>query len=132
MQCEEVRRNIPDYLTGTLAAPLESSVQEHLEGCPQCREEFDALNTLWASLDLIPVPARERSDTRAALLTTLERRTKVRQIVKAATLILVVAMVAAAAGMFLMRHPAVETNRVGVHVRGAAQAPVTLVEYGDY
>ena len=54
MQCEDVRNQFADYLTDRLEASATAAVLKHLSSCPACKEEADALETLWAEMGTVP------------------------------------------------------------------------------
>jgi hypothetical protein len=67
MQCEEVREQITDYVTGGLNAPLKSQVDKHLDSCESCRAEFadaEELSAVWNAMGAVPAPQPGR-DARA-------------------------------------------------------------------
>jgi len=53
MNCQEIRKKIPDLLNNGLAAAEASSLREHLLSCPSCREEFQELNETWTRLGIL-------------------------------------------------------------------------------
>jgi hypothetical protein len=53
MNCQEIRKKIPDLLHNGLAAAEASSLREHLLSCPSCREEFQELNETWTRLGIL-------------------------------------------------------------------------------
>jgi protein-disulfide isomerase len=141
MRCEEVREIVIDKLSGTLTAADESGFQEHLEQCSVCRDEYAHLGNIWADMEHIRVPQMERRDIRANVLAAAAApgwnlfrwRLDMREVVKAAAVIVIVAGIAAGASLFLGSRT--ETRPVlnaKAHIRGSETAPNTLVEYGDY
>jgi len=58
MECEEIRNRLADSLTADAAAPggeggvraVLDEVRGHLESCPACREEAEALMETWTAL----------------------------------------------------------------------------------
>ena len=54
MQCEEVRNQFADYLTGTLNESAEEEVEKHLSSCAGCRHEIEGLRAVWMKLGSIP------------------------------------------------------------------------------
>ncbi|MEI6614273.1 MAG: zf-HC2 domain-containing protein [Chrysiogenales bacterium] len=53
MNCQEIRKKIPDLLHNGLAAAEASSLRDHLLSCPSCREEFQELNETWTRLGIL-------------------------------------------------------------------------------
>lgn len=53
MNCQEIRKKIPDLLHNGLAAAEASRLREHLLSCPSCREEFQELNDTWSRLGIL-------------------------------------------------------------------------------
>ena len=53
MNCQEIRKKIPDLLNDGLAAAEASRLREHLLSCPACREEFQELNETWTRLGIL-------------------------------------------------------------------------------
>jgi protein-disulfide isomerase len=141
MRCEEVREIVVDKLSGALTTARESLLQEHLAGCAVCRDEYAELGNIWADMEQIRVPQMERLDMRVNVLAAaaapgwnlLKWRLDMREVVKAAAVIVIVAGLAAGASLFLGRRtetrPVLNTT---AHIRGSGTAPITLVEYGDY
>jgi protein-disulfide isomerase len=164
MRCKEIQEQFAEYLSGMLVMP--AGVMDHLNGCTSCRTQFEELRNLWSELGNIPVPASDSSATRlavaaavAALKTEvhqnateaapsvwlpaglINRRKDMRPTIRAIFAIIVVATLAAGAGLLLHREPEVAVTFTGPqpiarqasgNVRGLANAPFTLVEYGDY
>jgi hypothetical protein len=54
MKCEEIKGLIPDYLNGTLKAGIRTQLEEHISGCPGCRQEIEAMNLVWTTMGNIP------------------------------------------------------------------------------
>ena len=53
MNCQEIRKKIPDLLNDGLAAAEASRLRDHLLSCLPCREEFQELNEIWARLGIL-------------------------------------------------------------------------------
>src|SRR5258705_133015 len=53
MRCDDVRKSV------TEGAPLDEAVRGHLDACPACAEEFEALRALAASRPTAPPGLRE-------------------------------------------------------------------------
>lgn len=140
MHCEEARELIADKLTGTLSAGAEARLREHLAGCAVCREELAQMEDIWSTLGWIPVPRMQSSGVRRTVLNAAEgsgvgffgRKFTMREALRAAAVIVVVASLAAGAGLWLGRHRETDSDTIAGQVRGSADAPIALVEYGDY
>lgn len=55
MNCTEVRLLLNDSLDGTLSPGQQSSVELHLKGCPECRQEWVALRSVLVRASALPV-----------------------------------------------------------------------------
>jgi protein-disulfide isomerase len=143
MQCEEAREAIADKLAGTLAASLEARLRNHLDECSVCRDEFVEMERIWAGLGTIAVPPMDVSTVRSAVLAAASvsgwrlfgRRFTMKEALRAAATIVVVAGLAAGASLWLGRRAeslSTDSSVVRGQVLGNPNAPVTLVEYGDY
>jgi protein-disulfide isomerase len=143
MHCDEAREAIADKLAGTFAAASEPRLREHLAECLACRDEFAELESLWASLGQVPVPRMDASTVRRAVLGSVEvsgwrffgRRFTMKEALRAAAVIVVVASLAAGASLWLGRRAESVPSGSSVvrgQMLGRPDAPVTLVEYGDY
>jgi hypothetical protein len=53
MNCQEIRKKIPDLLNDGLAAAEASQLRDHLLSCLSCREEFQELNETWTRLGIL-------------------------------------------------------------------------------
>ena len=155
MRCEEVRENIADYIAEALPETLEVLIEEHARACTTCRSELGGLRTFWADLGQISSPRFDPSATRAAIANAVSSlghdlvdaplskwRIDMRFALKAAAIIVVLASLAAGAGI-LMSHreesgihsapsPRVPRKIDPARTFGSPSAPITLVEYGDY
>jgi protein-disulfide isomerase len=154
MRCEEAQNNIAEYLRGTLSA--ESGLLEHLAQCHRCRDEVEELQKVWADLEEVAVP-RSPSVMHASLVRAIAEakleptqphapiRRNPMPLIKPILLIVFSVGAAFFMGRSLMRPlepsvrleqpttPAAPTaNDSQGHYRGASNAIVTLVEYGDY
>ena len=69
MNCQEIRKKIPDLLNNGLAAAEASLLRDHMHSCPACREEFQELSETWARLGILeeeqPGPELRRGFYRA-------------------------------------------------------------------
>ncbi|HKJ03407.1 MAG TPA: zf-HC2 domain-containing protein [Longimicrobiales bacterium] len=54
-RCDQIRDSIPDFSAGRLARAEATAVQEHLDGCEDCRAEAELVALLFAARP--PVPA---------------------------------------------------------------------------
>jgi hypothetical protein len=57
MECERVREEFIERLTGTLDADRASAIDQHLAGCPACRAETERLTEMWRELGQLRIPA---------------------------------------------------------------------------
>jgi hypothetical protein len=55
MNCEKIREQFADYLTGDLDAESQREIQSHIAACPSCREEIESLSAVWAKLGVLPL-----------------------------------------------------------------------------
>jgi anti-sigma factor RsiW len=55
MQCEELRRQIADYLTDDLDQSQQSEIHRHLLSCKACRQEVEALRATWSQLGAVSI-----------------------------------------------------------------------------
>ena len=56
MECERVREEFVERLTGSLDAERSRAIDEHLAGCAGCRAETGRMRELWAELGTLRVP----------------------------------------------------------------------------
>ena len=128
MQCERARSLIFDYesLNDGDVEP-----ERHLLECRDCHAEFEELQRLWTDLGHTQVPIGKWPDTRAVLIADLKWRTTMRTLLKTAVLLVLVAGLAAGAGLLVKREARVDAPAM-THILGPQNASVTLVEYGDY
>lgn len=54
MNCQQVRDQFTDFLTGEITRERQSVVQSHLSLCSTCREELENLNQIWTKLGVLP------------------------------------------------------------------------------
>jgi hypothetical protein len=105
-----------------------------------CREELAELEGMWQDLGQIPVPPLQASSLRNAVLGAAEhsgeripaRRFTMKLALRAAAVIIVVAGLAAGASLWFSRQNASIPDAATGQVQGPPDAPITLVEYGDY
>jgi anti-sigma factor RsiW len=60
MNCHEAARHLPGYLDGTMEAPVQFRLREHLETCHECRgeaERYRLMSRVLGNLDPVPVPS---------------------------------------------------------------------------
>jgi len=50
MTCNEVQSRLGQWLDGELPAELHTAVEQHLEQCPDCRREYEALRGMTAAI----------------------------------------------------------------------------------
>jgi hypothetical protein len=54
MNCQDIRKQIPDLLTNDLGAGDTARLKEHLHSCSSCRQEWQELNETWTGLGILP------------------------------------------------------------------------------
>lgn len=57
MECERVREEFVERLTGRLDAERSRAIDYHLAGCAACRAETERMRELWTELGTLRVPA---------------------------------------------------------------------------
>lgn len=57
MECERVREEFVERLTGSLDAERSTAIDDHLAGCAGCRAETDRMRELWNELGTLKVSA---------------------------------------------------------------------------
>ena len=57
MECERVREEFVERLTGNLSAERSRAIDDHLAGCSACRAETERMRELWAELGTLRMPA---------------------------------------------------------------------------
>lgn len=55
VDCAKVRELASEYVEETLPSGLTRAVRAHLDACPVCRADVDALRAVWRRLDTLPV-----------------------------------------------------------------------------
>ena len=75
MLCDQVREHFIDFLTDNPDQKSTGEIQDHLQNCAECREQFKELQTMWTTLGLMPEesPSEALPDRFDALLATYER-----------------------------------------------------------
>jgi hypothetical protein len=68
MECERVREDFVERLTGTLDAERSRTIDQHLAGCASCRAETERMREMWAELATLRVPAPGGAGGRVARL----------------------------------------------------------------
>jgi hypothetical protein len=56
MECKDYREQFPLMLAGTADPKLVSSIEKHLTGCEECRQEFEAAGKIWDLMGEMPQP----------------------------------------------------------------------------
>ncbi|HET6573402.1 MAG TPA: zf-HC2 domain-containing protein [Fimbriiglobus sp.] len=74
MTCDDVRANLPLYLTGDLHDT--EAVRRHLEGCPGCHADETELRQVRALLDVAPAPQVRPFDAPAIYRAALDRQVR--------------------------------------------------------
>ena len=54
MKCEDIKKQLSDYVTGRLDTDAGTRVKSHLSGCSACRAEMQQLQTAWEALGRLP------------------------------------------------------------------------------
>lgn len=67
MQCETVRAQLADRLTGALPREAVAEIERHLGECANCRAEVESLQAMWGTLGTIESPKPETARMRARL-----------------------------------------------------------------
>lgn len=75
MECEHIREEYVERLTGTLSPERSIAVDQHLATCPACRAETERLRELWAELGTLEVAAGSGAATRVARMIDARART---------------------------------------------------------
>ena len=57
MECDRVREEFVERLTGTLDPERSNAIDEHLAGCAACRAETDRMCEMWNELGTLRPPA---------------------------------------------------------------------------
>jgi protein-disulfide isomerase len=131
MRCEEFENDIAEYLKGTL--PTDSASMRHLAGCARCRNEVQELQEVWNDLARLEVPPS--SAAMPANLASAIAETKLVSTRRTPMPLIKPFLLIAFIGTALFLGRSLEqpiSNDGATHYRGAATAPVTLTEYGDY
>ena len=88
MECEQVQEMLADYLGDELNSSGRVTFESHLETCPQCRREFESLQTTLRCLEQLtgpPVTMADALSGRRSRVPAL-RRYALRALAYAATL----------------------------------------------
>src|SRR5688572_16077601 len=72
MRCEDVQAHLPDHLAGVLPAAAAEQVDEHLQTCDACAEEFEAVEDTWQRLAAVRGPRADSTAMRARFTAALE------------------------------------------------------------
>lgn len=98
MDCEKYENLIPLYLDGELTEVQVNSLRQHLEGCPKCREQLNALQYMQSMLgkddESLKAPAKMKARIYARLYRDL--------LIIFAGLVIIVSMVAISGGLAQM------------------------------
>jgi hypothetical protein len=68
MECERVREEFIDRLTGNLDSARSKAIDEHIAGCAACRAETERMRELWAELGALRAPTASGAAGRIARL----------------------------------------------------------------
>jgi protein-disulfide isomerase len=127
--------------------PASAAFMEHLAQCSRCRAEIEGLRDTWQDLKAIHPPERAAImqpnvlSTLEAVRSEVHHTTNWRKVMPYAVASIVIVL--ALTGVFYKGRTPVQPaqqiasalvtrNAPVPHFRGAVDAPVTLVEYGDY
>ncbi|MBW2038641.1 MAG: zf-HC2 domain-containing protein [Deltaproteobacteria bacterium] len=58
MRCHKVEKLLPDYIGDELSAEQRRQIDQHIEGCPNCRNSLGMLRKIWDGLAHQPLPQR--------------------------------------------------------------------------
>ena len=72
MRCEDAKTHFADHLGRALPASTAEEVDEHLRTCGPCADEFNAIDSTWQQLGLIPGPPADSAAMRRRFQATLE------------------------------------------------------------
>ena len=61
MECKDYREQFTSILTDSLNQKERSEIDSHLEGCADCRAEFEAAGKIWELMGEIPIPQPSES-----------------------------------------------------------------------
>ena len=67
MNCQDVQRDIDEFLDGMLPESAHSAMASHLEGCEECRQALEQTRRLRSALAALPAPTPRPGFARAAL-----------------------------------------------------------------
>lgn len=67
MNCRRAVRALPEILEGGGSEALRAAVEQHLDGCPACRREREALTRSWELIDAVRVPPAGQEFTAAVM-----------------------------------------------------------------
>lgn len=68
MECERVREEFVERLTGTLDPERSKAIDEHIAGCAECRAETARMREMWTELGSLRVPAAGGAGARVGRL----------------------------------------------------------------
>ena len=54
MDCEKIKKLIPDYIIGNLNPKTKLQVDDHIAECTGCKQEIEDMNCVWSKLEQIP------------------------------------------------------------------------------
>ncbi|HUQ82382.1 MAG TPA: YciI family protein [Gemmatimonadaceae bacterium] len=108
MDCERVRDEFIERLTGTLHPHRATAIDEHIAGCAACRAETDRMREMWSELGALAVPAASGAGGRVGRLIDARKQreqTPARRLALRAALLTAVAA-SVSAGIVLGRRSA--------------------------
>ena len=68
MECERVREEFVEQLTGRLDPERSRAIDQHVAGCAACRAELDRMREMWKELETLRVPSPSGAAGRVARL----------------------------------------------------------------
>lgn len=81
MECKVYREKITAFLTDTLPQRERSEIENHLEGCADCRKEFESVRKIWDLMGEIPQPEPSSSMRTSfdAMVTTFKEESLIKR-----------------------------------------------------
>ncbi|MDD2306479.1 MAG: HEAT repeat domain-containing protein [Prolixibacteraceae bacterium] len=81
MECKEYREQFTSLLTDSIPQAQRSEIESHLEGCANCREEFESAQKIWYLMGEMtqPEPSATMQSDFNAILSEFKKEQKVRK-----------------------------------------------------
>jgi hypothetical protein len=136
MDCERVRDEFIERLTGTLDPDRAKAIDEHIAGCAGCRAETDRLREMWSELGGLAVPGATGAGARVTRLIDARTQTPARRrAIRSAVLTLGAVAASVLAGVALGKRstatiPPSVTPEGPITVAGASKAKYVLLLHG--